>query len=286
MALVKKIVLLILLLCIAGLVLVKLASPKNKPADDSWVSANKHLVPNDIIITNTVIMIHGFAGSPFDLKPLAIKLTNLNYRVVLPTTPGQLNQDYSKFFYNYAPGLYINWINNFVSNEIEKTNGKVYLVGFSMGGTLSTIAAVSNKIDKLVLIAPFYSLTTANNFIWKSSQWLSKFINGVPNLTLGAINDPIGDKKYYPGSKVIRLDAYNALELLAQTAIKCIPEIKIPILVLGSMNDKVASFKRTKELFKKNKNVKVIQYEKSNHVLFYDYDKESAISNVVSFLEK
>ena len=286
MSLLKKIVLLILLVFITGWVLLKIYSPQNKPADDSWVTCEKQLIPNGIITTDTVVMIHGFAGSPFDFKPLAVKLTNLGYRIVLPTTPGQLNHDYSKSFYNYKPELYINWINNLVSNEIKKSNGKVYLAGFSMGGTLSTIAAVSNKIDKLILIAPFYSLTTANDFIWKSSHWLSKIINGVPNLTLGAINDSKGDAEYYPGSEVIRLDAYDSLERLAQIAVKCVPEIKVPILVLGSKNDKVASFEYTKELFGSNKNARIIEYERSNHVLLYDYDKESAISNIVSFLEE
>jgi len=288
-SIIKKLVLInlcLLTIAFAGWILVKLASPKNKPADDSWVKIGKMLIPDNITVTNTVLMFHGFAGSPFDLKPLAVKLTNMGYRVVLPATPGQLNQDYSSDYHDYQPDYYIKWINNLVSNEIKKSNGKVSIAGFSMGGTLSTIAAVSNKIDKLILIAPFYSLTTANNFIWKSSHLLSKIINGVPNLTLGAINDPKGDAEYYPGSEVIRLEAYDSLARLAQIAVKCTSEIKVPILVLGSKNDKVASFEYTKELFSRNKNARIIEYEKSNHVILYDYDKESAISNIVSFLEK
>jgi len=284
-SLLKKIILFLLLVIIVVWVLVKIYTPENKPADDSWVSVGKQLVPDNITATTKVIMFHGFAGSPFDLKPLAVELTNLGYYVVLPVTPGQIDQGYSSEANDYQPEYYINWINNLVSNEIEKTKGKVYLVGFSMGGTLSTIAAVSNKIDKLVLLAPFYSLATANDFIWKSSRWLAKVINGVPNLTLGAINDPKGDEVYYPGSKVIRLDAYDSLARLAQTAVKCVPEIEVPVLVLGSINDEVASFSYTKELFSNMKNAKVIEYEKSNHVLLYDYDKESAISNIISFLE-
>ncbi len=285
MSLLKKIILFLLLVFIAVWILVKHYTPENIPADDSWVTVDKQLAPNDVTTTDTVVMIHGFAGSPFDLKPLAVELTNLGYRVVLPATPGQIDQNYSSEINDYQPDFYINWINNLVSNEIEKSNGKIYLVGFSMGGTLSTITAVSNKIDKLVLIAPFYSLTTANDFIWKSSRWLAKVINGVPNLTLGAINDPKGDEVYYPGSKVIRLDAYDSLARLAQTAVKCVPEVEVPVLVLGSINDEVASFSYTKELFSNRKNAKVIEYEKSNHVLLYDYDKESAISNIISFLE-
>ena len=260
-------------------------TPRNKPTDNSWGNIDQQFVPNNVTTTDTIIMIHGFAGSPFDLKPLAVELTNLGYYVVLPATPGQIDQGYSSEADDYQPEFYIGWINNLVSNEIEKSNGKIYLVGFSMGGTLSTIAAVSNKIDKLVLIAPFYSLTTANDFIWKSSRWLAKVINGVPNLTLGAINDPEGDEVYYPGSKVIRLDAFDSLARLAQTAVKCVPEVEVPVLVLGSINDEVASFSYTKELFSNRKNAKIIEYEKSNHVLLYDYDKESAISNIISFLE-
>lgn len=285
MPLLKKIILFLLLVSIVVIVLLEKYTPRNKPTDNSWGNIDQQFVPNNVTTTDTVIMIHGFAGSPFDLKPLAVELTNLGYRVVLPATPGQIDQNYSSEANDYQPEYYINWINNLVSNEIEKSNGKIYLVGFSMGGTLSTIAAVSNKLDKLVLIAPFYSLTTANDFIWKSSRWLAKVINGVPNLTLGAINDPKGDEVYYPGSKVIRLDAFDSLARLAQTAVIRIPEIEVPILVLGSINDEVASFSHTKKIFSNRKNAKVIEYEKSNHVLLYDYDRESAISNIIYFLE-
>jgi len=286
MSIKRKFVLFPVLLVLAVVLLIKTGMPQNTPSDDSWITVKKQLLPNNAVSNDTVVMIHGFAGSPFDLKPLALKLTNLGYRVVLPTTPGQLNLDYSSSYHDIQPEYYVNWINNLVSNEVENSYGKVYLVGFSMGGTLSTIAVISNKIDKLVLIAPFYSLSIANNLIYKLSHFLSKFINGVPNLTLGAINDPEGDKEYYPGSKVIRLNAYDTLARLAQTAVKCIPEIKVPTLVLGSINDSVASFDYTKELFSSNKYAKVIGYEKSDHVILYDYDKESVISNVISFLEK
>lgn len=250
-----------------------------------WTSQKQILCPTNNPAPDTVIMIHGFAGSPFDFKPLADKLFQLGYKVVLPTTPGQIKQTYSSKDVDYLPAFYIKWINNFVSNELAKAKGKVYLVGFSMGGTLSTIAAASNKIDKLVLIAPFYSLTTANSFVWKVSRFLAFFIRGVPNLTLGAINDPKGNDEYKPGSKVLRLDGYDALEKLAITAADLVSQLKMPILILGSENDEIASLDKTKELFEKKKNVKIIEYKRSNHVLLYDYDRESVISNVINFLE-
>ncbi|RLD12028.1 MAG: hypothetical protein DRI44_02085 [Chlamydiae bacterium] len=271
-------------LCFAG-ILINSAFPQSVNPDNLWQTGKQELIPTNNYNSNTVIMIHGFAGSPFDFKPLAIKLMNRGYRVVLPATPGQLKQNYSSDFHDYQPEYYIKWINNLVSNEIEVSDGKVSIVGFSMGGTISTIAAATNKIDKLVLIAPFYSLTTANNFIWKVSRFFARFIQGIPNLTLGAINDPIGNKKYIPGSKIIRLDSYDSLERLAQVAVKRVPQIKVPTLVVGSINDKVASFLYTKSLFEKKKNVKIIEYKKSNHVIIYDYDKDSVISNILCFLE-
>ena len=251
-----------------------------------WTSQTQVLCPTNNLTPDTVIMIHGFAGSPFDFKPLAEKLFEKGYKIILPATPGQLKQTYSSKDVDYLPAYYVKWINNLVSNELDKAKGKVFLVGFSMGGTLSTIAAASNKIDKLVLLAPFYSLTTANTFVWKISRVFAFFIRGVPNLTLGAINDPKGNKEYKPGSKVLRLDGYDALEKLALIAADLIPQIKIPILILGSENDEVASFNKTKELFEEKENVKIIEYNKSNHVLLYDYDRDSVISNVIDFLSE
>ena len=57
-------------------------------------------------------------------------------------------------------------------------------------------------------------------------------------------------------------------------------------MVFISKNDEVASYKTSINLFKNMKNVKIIEKNKSNHVLLYDYDSKDIIKKVKEFLEK
>ena len=139
-------------------------------------------------------------------------------------------------------------------------------------------------MDKLVLLSPFYSLVYANDFVWALSRAVSGIIPRVPKLKKGFINYSEGYKKYRSDSHIISLAVYDTLERLALIAGRRAAKISVPILVIGSRNDQVASFARTKHMFMSNAYATILEYPRSDHILLYDYDAENIISNVVAFL--
>jgi len=228
----------------------------------------------------------GFVGTPFDLKPLAETLAENRFKVVVPALPGQLKKSFAYDRTKYSPDFYTNWLAGIIRTETHESGEKPYLIGFSMGGTLSTVVASKNSIDKLVLIAPFYSLNFADKLIQNVSRTLRWVFPVLPKLKKGFIKIPDGYKEYEGGSYIVSLDSYNCLEKLDAMAKKKAPEISVPVLVIGSRNDEVASFKTTTKTWQSNKNADVLEFPDSNHIMLYDSNRDEIISNVTAFLTK
>ncbi len=249
---------------------------------NKWCLNSQILNPSNSM--QTVILVHGFVGSPFDLKPLAESLAKKDFKIVVPVLPGQLKKSFAYDRAKYSPVFFTNWLAEIIRTETKKNGKKPCLVGFSMGGTLSTVVASQNSIEKLVLIAPFYSLKFADKFVYNSSRILRWIFPLIPKLKKGFINIPVGYKNYECGSYIVSLEGYKCLGKLAEMAKKIAPDISVPVLVVGSRNDEVASFKTTKTIWQLNKNSKIIEFPKSNHIMFYDSNRDGIISNVIAFL--
>ena len=251
---------------------------------NKWCLNSQTLNPSNS--TKTAILVHGFVGSPFDLKPLAESLAKNNFKVVVPVLPGQLKKSFAYDRTKYSPSFFTNWLAEIIKTETERNGKKPCLVGFSMGGTLSTVVASQNLIKKLVLVAPFYSLRFADKFIYNSSGILRWIFPLVPKFKKGFINIPVGYKNYECGSYIVSLDGYKCLGTLAGIAKKVVSDISVPVLVVGSRNDEVAFFEETNKIWQPNKNAKILEFPDSNHIMFYDLNRDEIVSNVTAFLVK
>lgn len=101
----------------------------------------------------TVVLVHGFPGTPNEMRPLAEALQAAGWRTRCLLLPGFGKQITGLFQQRTA--VWIDAIAHAV--ESARASGKpVVLCGFSMGGGLSVSAAARSRPDGLVLIAPFW----------------------------------------------------------------------------------------------------------------------------------
>ncbi len=247
-----------------------------------WVSNPQVLTPEKPNGRPTVVLVHGFVGSPFDFKELAIDLRARGFRVVIPCVPGQGSSDFAYLRGKFKPQFYVRWLQGILENEYERTGSKPYLVGFSMGGALSCIMASRNLADRLVLIAPFFDLP---------QRGLSCFVSlfgylfpVIPKTEKGKINDPNAKSSYIPGSMLISIPAFRNLKHLSRQAESSVDNIKGSVLVLCSRNDRVASNSKILDLFGQRENMKIKEYNKGNHILLHDYQKVEMARDIRDFL--
>ncbi len=208
----------------------------------------------------------------------------MGFRVVCPMTPGQTTRTPVLSRGDYTPEYYEAWLTAIIDEEKKTTGKKPLLVGFSMGGTLATLVAQNDGVEKLVLLSPFFSLPYANGIITCAAYILRWVLPVIPKLSKGVINDPAGFSEYQPGSMYMSLRAFLQLEKMAQTAEEQAGRISIPTLVVISENDQVASAKRTIDVFGKMKNVQIVNYPASNHILLYDRNRVEIIKKIISFI--
>jgi len=250
---------------------------------DPWVLSSQLLEPRGAP-RGTVVMVHGFAGSPLDLRPLAEPLRGEGYRVVIPLVPGQTRTVSAYDRGDIPMEEHLEWLRAIIREETARAGTKPALVGFSMGGALSTVVASEGLVSRLLLLAPFYGLPAANDLAWTSSRVLSVFVPVVPKFVKARIDDPEGYETYTPGSELLSLSAFHQLERLAEVARAAVPKIAVPTLVLAAEGDSAASFETIMTLYSEHPVATVRALPDSNHVVLYDYDREVAIAAALEFL--
>lgn len=253
---------------------------------EDWNHQSQVLWPDTQKTKRPVILIHGFMGSPYDLRPLGLFLAENGFKAVIPVIPGQTWTTPPLRRKRYSASFYVAWLERIIACQTGQAGCRPFLVGFSMGGTLSTIVAARDRVKKLVLIAPFYKLPNFSDRIWHLSRKLSFVLPVVPKLSKGRINDRQGYRRYIPGSCLVSLDAFNHLGDLAVTARRCAGEIRVPSRIYLSEKDRVADSGMTISLFEGLDHVEMIRVDKADHILLYDHGADRIIRDICDFFRQ
>ncbi|MFX0200892.1 MAG: alpha/beta hydrolase [Candidatus Hodarchaeota archaeon] len=233
-----------------------------------------------------VLLIHGFGGSPLDVKPLCDALRKRGYAfraILLPghgTTPRDLK--------DIKGG---DWVEK-TSQSYEYLRQKyddVSVVGFSMGGAIGISIAAEKDVRKLVLISPYFKVRERWFYFGKPENWAQRLARIVPFVKkpkIGQINDPNGLKRYI-AYRNLPTKSVHELSKLGRSAVERAKDVRCETLWMHSKSDIVADFKLSKKVFETVPSMKkhFVEYERSNHIILYDYDHMDAINKAILFLE-
>jgi carboxylesterase len=97
-----------------------------------------------------VLLIHGFEGSPFEMKELGDYFYSLGYTISIPLLPG-----HGTSVNDLAKTEFKNWYFHVEKKYFElKVNcNKIYIIGISLGGLLALKLAEKYKVDALITIS-------------------------------------------------------------------------------------------------------------------------------------
>ena len=101
------------------------------------------------------LLVHGFPGTPAELRPLAQQLFDAGWSVQGLLLPG-----FGAQIATLAERTHDEWVQAITNaiTELRKQHRPVVLIGFSLGAALSIQAAAAVPPDALVLLAPFWQL--------------------------------------------------------------------------------------------------------------------------------
>ncbi len=113
--------------------------------------------------SGAVLVVHGFPGSPAEMKALGEALNNTGWNVRLLRLPGH-GTAFSQLFQTRVT----EWLGEVEKNlmELRQHFSPVLLMGYSLGGGISLAVASRTKPDGLILLSPF----------WKAEPWWVKWL--------------------------------------------------------------------------------------------------------------
>ncbi|MBT1687629.1 alpha/beta fold hydrolase [Dawidia soli] len=150
--------------------------------------------------TNTYVLVHGAWQAPYVWDAVRADLVNKGNKVVIVQLPGHGDD-------NTPPlNLTLDVYSNKVIEAVSEVNGKVILVGHSMGGMVVTTVAekIPTRIHKLVYIAAFLPASgqalTDLAYSDPDSQLGPALVPSADKLTLDVLNNKVTDLFVSDGS--------------------------------------------------------------------------------------
>jgi carboxylesterase len=206
------------------------------------------------------LLVHGFPGTPAEMRPLGESLHKAGW-----TVKGILLPGFGSQVGNLMDRRYEEWVAavNEALLELKREHSPVLLIGYSMGGALSIIASTRQPPDGLLMIAPF----------WWSASPLKRLVLGLLRPFLPRYFRPFKDADFSdpqvrkavanflpqadiddPGLQddihqmIVPISIFHQLRNLSKQAYRQAALVNIPLLVLQGRNDELVKPELTQRL--------------------------------------
>lgn len=238
------------------------------------------------------LFVHGIGGSPKDFDGLPERLADRGWHVRVMLLPGHGTR--ARDLKETTAEEETEAVRREVV-QLGERHDTVMLVGFSMGGALSTIMAAreSDIIDGLVLGAPYFGVTYKWYYGLRPETWTRLLSKPVPWVYKGDIFRAINDRAHKRSFFTYRVMPTHSFVMLAELGSvagnpETLKRVSCPVLVLHSPNDIAASFEASEEAFGRmaSTDKRFVKLGNTNHHLFWDYDRELVCREVLAFAAK
>jgi carboxylesterase len=237
-----------------------------------------------------VLFVHGFVAAPNSFWELPARVAEQGWRakgMLLPghgttpfdlesTTADQLEADVRSAI-----------------EEIRREQGTVVVVAHSMGGALATLAASDLSIDGLVLGAPYFGVRHRWYYGLRPEWWgrlLAPVVRwGYRPVWSRPVNRPEAKPEIVTYTWVPVQGALTAMEVNRRALVPGVLEsVTCPVLLLQGLDDSVTDPAAAERAVAAMGSAvkKTVLYPESEHVLFWDYDREAIVHEVLAFLEQ
>lgn len=240
--------------------------------------------------TRAVLFVHGFIGGQSNFHDLPDRVAAEGWHVRAMRLPGH-GTGPRNFERCSADDMLAGVLAEV--RGLKKRFGTVVVVGHSMGGALATLAAAEEPVNGLVLCSPFFGLTLGHELgipaerIIRTAATVLRWVPGRPGYApVNKVeNRPFVDAYHWipvqGGLAALTLaERANAPELLGR--------IQAPLLLIHSRADTVTSPDAAGAALARfgSASKKIIWLEKSDHVIFWDYEESTVVESVLCYLKE
>lgn len=243
---------------------------------------NNSLGASSLTYTNGKVgclLIHGFTGTPDELRELADYLSSKDITVHVPLLSG-----HGTVLEDLAQTTWLQWSADVrkAYHQLNQTCDEIFVGGLSMGGTLALHLATHQPVQGVI---SFAAPVTFENPKLRYIPLIKKFIRFYPKKDGPDIHDPDAKLKIrcynqYP------LEAVLQFRQLIEHTYDDLGEISAPLLVFHSKQDHTIPVKNAelilKQVASEDKQIRLLQ--NSFHIITMDYEKEDVKRETFEFI--
>lgn len=234
-----------------------------------------------------VLLLHGFTGSPWDVRPLGESLAAAGFRVHAPRLPGHGASP--EDMRSVRAGDWRAVVEGLLS-ELSADGAPVHLVGLSMGALLlaSEAARRPASVGGLVLLAPALRLRGLDarvstrlaplGLLPRLKPWIFKSTTD--------LHDPeaLAQAPILPAYPSARLEDLRQVQRWAR---RDLPMVQAPTLIMDAAHDRVvrpAAAREVASLLRRSARVRRVHLARGGHILPRDYEGPRVAKETIAFL--
>ena len=246
----------------------------------SWVDNGPFLIERGEV---ACLVVHGFAGSPAEVRPFAEALADKGITVYAPVLPGHASTAEALIRHDRH-----DWLRT-VEEAFDwlcESHAQVFVAGLSMGALLSIRLAQHRKVSGLVLMAP---ALIARDQRLKFAGALSFLKDYVPEAFVpraGLVDPKAWKRMWHYERRALR--ALSQLYKLQMEARIALPSVHVPTLIFHGLKDLTVPERAAIEVMKLlgSTNKELIWLEDSGHCLTADGEVELVSERVNRFVDQ
>ena len=209
------------------------------------------------------LLVHGFPGTPLEMRATAKILHELGY-----TVQGILLPGFGMEIETLPERKAADWLQAITNAlaELRREHTALLLVGNSMGSALSLAAAAQNPPDKLILYSPFWRIP---GILWAALPLIQKILPEIKPLKIlrPDYQNPQfrqGLTEFLPGTDIdspqiraavedfaIPISLFGEIRQAGQMGYRAIPQQKAPTLIMQGLKDDLVRPALTRQIVKR-----------------------------------
>ncbi len=231
-----------------------------------------------------VLLLHGFTGSPWEMRPLGESLGARGAHVVCPRLPGHGTTPEAMLWAGHHEWL------RAAQEGLEGLAGakKVVLAGLSMGALLAMVLAArhTRRVDGVVLMAPVVRLRAKDARALRRLRFLPVLAVAPPwvekkstDIEDDAVRATAPILPRYPLARAFDLFDLQDLARAAEPRLTC------PSLIIGAVNDHVVDTDAVMALAGRLPFSKKVLLQRGFHIIPRDTDHAHALTEIAHFVD-
>ncbi len=223
-----------------------------------------------------VLLIHGYTGTPAEMRLLGEHLHKEGYTVLgvrLPghgTEPWALNEmQWPDWYEAVEKGFF----------RLQQCCGEVYVAGLSMGGLLAMVAAARLPVSRLVLLAVPIFVQDKRAPLLPLLKYFIRYIKKKKRNYFTA-------DKYNLAYDIMPVKPLSSLfSLIRLCKQELLPQIKVPCLIMQSLTEHTVKPVSAQYIYDHlgSSSKKLIWYKHSGHILTLDIEREDIFQKISEF---